>query len=173
MHAGIYDKAAAAERQALQIAQPPDRIVVIGAELVAQAHGRRVNRACHHVIEAAHALRVAAPDRQVSLTDLDARSMLYVPVVNTTKICPDDRAKERDFVYIAANYGGKRHDLLIRTSGEMRVSNFLLWQIAYSELYFTPTLWPDFRREHLYEALLDFQCRERRFGQPLICHLGY
>jgi undecaprenyl diphosphate synthase len=55
-------------------------------------------------------------------------------------------------------------DLLIRTSGEMRVSNFLLWQIAYSELYVTDTLWPDFRRTDLLEALLDFQKRDRRFG---------
>jgi len=56
-------------------------------------------------------------------------------------------------------------ELLIRTSGEYRISNFLLWQIAYTELYFTPTLWPDFRREHLYEAIVSFQCRERRFGK--------
>jgi undecaprenyl diphosphate synthase len=56
-------------------------------------------------------------------------------------------------------------ELLIRTSGEYRISNYLLWQIAYAELYFTPTLWPDFRREHLYEALVDFQKRERRFGK--------
>jgi len=56
-------------------------------------------------------------------------------------------------------------ELLIRTSGEMRISNFLLWQIAYSEIFFTPTLWPDFRREHLYEAIVDYQCRERRFGK--------
>jgi undecaprenyl diphosphate synthase len=55
-------------------------------------------------------------------------------------------------------------DLLIRTSGEMRVSNFLLYQLAYSELYFTPVLWPDFRREHLYEAIINYQKRERRFG---------
>jgi undecaprenyl diphosphate synthase len=54
--------------------------------------------------------------------------------------------------------------LLIRTSGEYRISNFLLWQIAYSELYFTPKLWPDFRKEDLYEAIIDFQNRERRFG---------
>ncbi|MCK4639569.1 MAG: undecaprenyl diphosphate synthase family protein, partial [Bacteroidales bacterium] len=53
---------------------------------------------------------------------------------------------------------------LIRTSGEYRISNFLLWQIAYSELYFTPKLWPDFRKEDLYEAILNFQNRERRFG---------
>lgn len=56
-------------------------------------------------------------------------------------------------------------ELLIRTSGEYRISNFLLWQIAYSELYFTPKLWPDFRREDLYEAIVDFQKRERRFGR--------
>ncbi len=55
-------------------------------------------------------------------------------------------------------------DLLIRTSGEMRVSNFLLWQIAYAEMYVTETLWPDFRRAQLLEALLDFQKRERRYG---------
>jgi undecaprenyl diphosphate synthase len=56
-------------------------------------------------------------------------------------------------------------ELLIRTSGEMRISNFLLWQIAYSELYITPTLWPDFRKEHLYEAVWSYQQRERRFGK--------
>lgn len=55
-------------------------------------------------------------------------------------------------------------DLLIRTSGEMRVSNFMLWQIAYSEIWITPVLWPDFRREHFWEALRDFQNRHRRFG---------
>jgi len=56
-------------------------------------------------------------------------------------------------------------ELLIRTSGEMRVSNFLLWQIAYTELYITPTLWPDFRKENLYEAIWSYQQRERRFGK--------
>jgi len=56
-------------------------------------------------------------------------------------------------------------DLLIRTSGEMRVSNFLLWQLAYTEFWMTQTLWPDFRRRHLYQAVADFQGRERRFGR--------
>jgi undecaprenyl diphosphate synthase len=56
-------------------------------------------------------------------------------------------------------------ELLIRTSGERRVSNFLLWQLAYTELYFTPVLWPDYRKEHFYEAIIDYQRRERRFGQ--------
>jgi undecaprenyl diphosphate synthase len=55
-------------------------------------------------------------------------------------------------------------DLFIRTSGEMRVSNFLIWEAAYSELWFTPVLWPDFNREHLFEAVRDFQKRDRRYG---------
>lgn len=56
-------------------------------------------------------------------------------------------------------------DLLVRTSGEMRISNFLLWQVAYAEWYVTPVLWPDFRRDDLYEAILEFQRRDRRFGR--------
>ncbi len=56
-------------------------------------------------------------------------------------------------------------DLLIRTSGEYRVSNFMLWQLAYTELHITPVLWPDFTREHLFEAVLDYQRRDRRFGR--------
>ena len=56
-------------------------------------------------------------------------------------------------------------ELMIRTSGEYRVSNFLLYQLAYTELYFTPALWPDFRKEDLYEAILEYQSRERRFGK--------
>jgi len=56
-------------------------------------------------------------------------------------------------------------ELMIRTSGEYRISNFLLYQLAYAELYFTNTRWPEFRKIHLYEAILDFQNRERRFGK--------
>jgi undecaprenyl diphosphate synthase len=55
-------------------------------------------------------------------------------------------------------------DLLVRTSGEFRISNYLLWQLAYAELVFTDVLWPDFRREHLFEAIAEYQRRERRFG---------
>lgn len=66
-----------------------------------------------------------------------------------------------DYLYTA---GLPDPDLLIRTSGELRVSNFLLWQIAYSEIWITPVLWPDFRRGHLIQAILEYQKRERRFG---------
>ena len=78
-------------------------------------------------------------------------------------ICPNDLDEERfaTFLYTA---GQPDPDLLIRTSGEMRVSNFLLWQIAYAEIWVTETLWPDFRCRHLFEALLSYQRRERRYG---------
>ena len=59
-------------------------------------------------------------------------------------------------------------DLLVRTSGELRISNFLLWQVAYAELFISPVLWPDFRRRHLFEAILAFQSRERRFGRVTV-----
>lgn len=72
-----------------------------------------------------------------------------------------DEPKFEQLLYTA---GQPDPDLLIRTSGELRVSNFLLWQIAYSEIHVTETLWPDFRREHLFEAILEYQKRERRFG---------
>ena len=69
------------------------------------------------------------------------------------------------FANALATKGMPDPELLIRTSGETRISNFLLWQIAYSELYFTPTFWPDFRKDSLYKAILDYQNRERRFGK--------
>lgn len=70
-------------------------------------------------------------------------------------------------VFSNALYTNKFPDpeLMIRTSGETRISNFLLWQIAYAELYFTPVFWPDFRKEHFFEAILNYQNRERRFGK--------
>jgi len=76
---------------------------------------------------------------------------------------PDDLTEER-FASFLHTAGQPDPDLLIRTSGEMRVSNFLLWQIAYAEIYVTDTLWPDFRRTHLLEAVLAYQKRERRYG---------
>src|SRR5471030_535390 len=78
-------------------------------------------------------------------------------------IAPDDLDERRfgEFLYTA---GQPDPDLLIRTSGEMRISNFLLWQIAYSEIWVTETLWPDFRRRDLLEAVLAYQKRDRRYG---------
>ncbi len=77
---------------------------------------------------------------------------------------PSRRLRERSFSQLLDTAQLPDPDLLIRTGGEMRVSNFLLWQIAYTELYFTRTLWPDFRRRHLLQAIKEYQRRERRFG---------
>jgi undecaprenyl diphosphate synthase len=71
---------------------------------------------------------------------------------------------EKDFEKYLYTAGQPDPDLLIRTSGELRVSNFLLWQIAYAEIWVTETLWPDFEKRHLYEAIIAFQKRERRYG---------
>lgn len=78
-----------------------------------------------------------------------------------------DTVSEQTFAAYLDTHFMPDPELLIRTSGEMRVSNFLLWQIAYTEFYITDTLWPDFRKEHLYEAILAYQARERRFGKVL------
>jgi len=75
-----------------------------------------------------------------------------------------DRIGEAEFAAALDTAGLPEPDLLVRTSGENRVSNFLLWQIAYAEIYVTPVLWPDFRRAQLLEALIDYQRRERRYG---------
>lgn len=95
------------------------------------------------IIEAVKKITAEAKEGKIEIGDIDSK--LFEEYLETKHI-PDP-------------------ELLIRTSGEMRVSNFLLWQIAYSELYFSDVLWPDFRKEHFYEALLDFQNRERRFGK--------
>ena len=76
---------------------------------------------------------------------------------------PDDLG-EADIERNLYTHGLPDVDLLIRTSGEMRISNFLLWQLAYSEIYVTPTLFPDFRRAEIFKAIIDYQKRERRFG---------
>ena len=88
----------------------------------------------------------------------------FVRDVQRNKAWSDD-VNEFFFEQYLATYGLPDPDLLIRTSGETRISNFLLWQIAYTELYFTKTLWPDFRRRDIILALVDYQKRERRFGR--------
>jgi undecaprenyl diphosphate synthase len=80
-------------------------------------------------------------------------------------ILKHDSINEEDFEKYLTTYGIPDPELLIRTSGELRISNFLLWQLAYTELYFTDKLWPDFGKEDFYNAIIDFQKRERRFGK--------
>jgi undecaprenyl diphosphate synthase len=92
---------------------------------------------------------------------VDAFNSLLKKARATPSLAEVDEQQISDHLYTA---GLLDPDLLIRTSGEMRVSNFLLWQIAYAEMYVTETLWPDFSRERFLEALLDYQKRERRYG---------
>ena len=87
-----------------------------------------------------------------------------VDAVNQLLKAGRDSVDEAEFSRHLYTAGMPDPDLLIRTSGEMRVSNFLLWQIAYTEIYVTDTLWPDFSRKNLYEAIVAFQKRERRYG---------
>lgn len=84
--------------------------------------------------------------------------------VKDGKMNPED-IDENTFANSLVTAGMPDPELLIRTSGELRISNFLMWQLAYSELYFTDKYWPDFRKDDLYEAILDYQHRERRFGK--------
>lgn len=95
------------------------------------------------IIEAVRQIAAEARDGRLQPGDIDEETFgQYL----TTRAMPDP-------------------ELMIRTSGEMRISNFLLWQLAYSELYMPDVLWPDFRKQHLYEAILSYQTRERRFGK--------
>ncbi len=84
-------------------------------------------------------------------------------IISTRNILPDD-LNEQSFSNYLYTVDLPEPDLLIRTSGEFRLSNFLLWQLAYTEIYVTKTLWPDFRKKHLIKALINYQSRERRFG---------
>ncbi len=85
-------------------------------------------------------------------------------MIESKKFTDVNKVTEESFSSYLYTAGLPDPELLIRTSGEQRISNYLLWQIAYSELYFTEKLWPEFRKEEFYEAILDFQDRERRFG---------
>ncbi|TDG35114.1 isoprenyl transferase [Pedobacter changchengzhani] len=95
------------------------------------------------ILEATKKIALAVKNNEIDLNDID--ETLFSSKLTTTNI-PDP-------------------ELMIRTSGEHRISNYLLWQMAYTEFYFTDVLWPDFRREDLYEAIVDYQKRERRFGK--------
>jgi undecaprenyl diphosphate synthase len=92
---------------------------------------------------------------------VDTFNRLYRELKQNGHMSPIDEELISNSLYTS---GVPDPDLLIRTSGEMRISNFLLWQIAYSEIYVTPTFWPDFRRKNLLEAILEYQQRDRRYG---------
>lgn len=94
---------------------------------------------------------------------VEASRELAQEVVNGS-ISPED-IDEQAFANALSTRNIPDPELLIRSSGETRLSNFLLWQLAYAELYFTPIYWPEFRKQHLYEAIIDYQSRERRFGK--------
>ena len=96
--------------------------------------------------------------------DLTQAARTIAADVAAGRLAPDDITQETiDKALATADIPDP--ELLVRTSGEERISNFLLWQLAYSELYFTPTYWPDFRKDDLYKAIIDYQSRERRFGK--------
>ncbi|HRY32408.1 MAG TPA: isoprenyl transferase [Bacteroidales bacterium] len=122
--------------------------------------------------ELMHAIRETASNDRMTLIlalSYSARWELAMAARNiATQVAlgnlrPEDINQERFASYLTTN-NIPDPELLIRTSGEARISNFMLWQIAYTELYFTPVLWPDFTKEDLYKAIVDFQSRERRFG---------
>ena len=96
--------------------------------------------------------------------EITRAARLLAQDVKAGKIQPEEIDEKRFASYLQTR-DIPDPDILIRTSGEYRISNFLLWQIAYTELYFTQKLWPDIRKEDLYEAILDYQHRERRFGR--------
>jgi undecaprenyl diphosphate synthase len=90
-----------------------------------------------------------------------ARAMAQETAAGKLEVADIDESRFAAYLYLP---DAPDPDLLIRTGGDLRVSNYLLWQIAYTEIHVTPTLWPDFRRAHLYQALIDYQGRQRRFG---------
>jgi len=94
---------------------------------------------------------------------MEAARKMTVDVLN--KKNDPGKLTEKDFERYLTTYGIPDPEFMIRTSGELRISNFLLWQLAYTELYFTEKLWPDFGKEDFYNAIIDFQKRERRFGK--------
>ena len=116
--------------------------------------------------------RTAGNDKMVLNLALSygARDEICLAVKNIAQLCLDLKLKPEqidhqflsDQLYTA---GQPDPDLLIRTGGEQRLSNFLLWQASYAEIYFTETMWPEFRKKAYHEALLDYQSRERRFGK--------
>lgn len=102
-----------------------------------------------------------------SRAELTRAARLIAEDVAAGRLAPED-VTEATISERLYTHGCPDPDLLIRTSGERRISNFLLWQVAYAELFISPVLWPDWSRANLYEAILDFQQRDRRFGKVAV-----
>ncbi len=131
-----------------RIPEEPRQKLFYARDATAHCTGLQLNMCLSYssrweITNAAKQLAKMVADKQISLDDIDEQ--MFADHLTTAGI-PDP-------------------DLLIRTGGEQRISNYLLWQIAYSELYFTPVLWPDFSDEEYVDAILDFQNRERRYGK--------
>jgi undecaprenyl diphosphate synthase len=139
------------------------RLLVIGRpDQIPEAVSRDIDRAMRTTADNTGMKLVVALNYGARAELVDAFNRILEHIRhNGASQTPVDEQTISDHLYTA---GLPDPDLLIRTSGEMRVSNFLLWQIAYAEIYVTETLWPDFNRARFFEALIDFQKRERRYG---------
>ncbi|MDX2250446.1 MAG: isoprenyl transferase [Bacteroidia bacterium] len=140
-------------------------------KLNAVGHIHRLPGNCQKML--AEAMKITANNQRMTLTlalsygsrtDISDAVRKIAEAVKAGKLQPEEINDSVIGRYLSTA-GMPDPELLIRTSGEYRISNFLLWEIAYSEIFFTEKFWPDFRREDLYEAIADFQGRERRFGK--------
>lgn len=152
------------ERDRDELAEKGVRVRVIGDRLRLSAGAIRAVEAIEGTTEGEDTLVLNLAISYGSRDEILAATRTLASRCLAGELTPDD-IDEASFASTLYTAGSPDPDFLIRTSGEMRVSNFLLWQIAYSEIHVTPVLWPDFGESDLYEATLDYQRRERRFGR--------
>jgi len=148
-----------------------DELKAQGVEVRIFGHRDRLAPAARRAIEGIEAHTSGGASLRLNLlisygsrAEITRAARLLAESVQAGELDPADITEE----HVAANLytaGIPDPDLLIRTSGEQRISNFMLWQLAYTELFITPVLWPDFRRQEFFAALADYQKRERRFGR--------
>lgn len=152
------------ERERRELAEKGVRVKVLGDATSLSADARRAVESLERTTAGGEALILNLCISYGSRDEILAAARSLASECVTGELAPEDITEE---LFSARLYtgGGPDPDLLIRTSGEMRISNFLLWQIAYSEIHVTPVLWPDFGEEEMYEAVLEYQRRERRFGR--------
>jgi undecaprenyl diphosphate synthase len=151
-------------RESEELREKGVRVQVLGdVERLSDSGRQAVERVMRHT-DGGHALALNLCISYSSRAEITRAARLLAEGVAQGRMRPDEIDEEAlgQRLYTSAF---PDPDLLIRTSGEMRISNFLLWQLAYAEWYVTPVLWPDFTRENLFEAILDFQRRDRRFGR--------